>query len=250
MEIDATLEAWLADPDRAGLSTAALRLSRKVPRVQARLDALLDDGLARALAGLEDAPDPTQEDDLGRCIWAAQACADAGKAVSIDFLAALEERAARDLQWWVPAARLHAMASPDRERAAFMALSDQVLPFVFPGDLHPLQVDALAVADRVFTSLHIDWMRKLTTFLGDTLVLDARCMGFWFWPHIDVVDPKKLQRPLGKVVEARKIAPGGRGMVAAYLTRMGIDPEAVLVGGTRNDRWLAALAIASIRSSG
>jgi hypothetical protein len=250
MEIDATLETWLADPDREGLSTAALRLARKVPRVQLRLEGLLDDGLARALAGLEDAPDPTVETDLGRCIWASQACADAGKAVPIDFLADLEERATRDLQWWVPAARLHAMASPERERAAMMALSVQVVPYVFPGDLHPLQVDALAVADRVFTALHIDWLRKLTTFLGDVLVLDARCMGFWFWPHIDVLDPKKLQRPLGKVVEARKIAPGGRGMVAAYLARMGVDPEAVLAGGTRNDRWMAALAIASVRSTG
>ena len=87
MEIDATLEAWLVDPDPEGLNASALRLAAKVPRVQFRLDGLLDDGLARALAGLEEAPDPTTETELGRCIWAAQACADARKPVPVEFLA-------------------------------------------------------------------------------------------------------------------------------------------------------------------
>ena len=176
MEPDAVLDAWTRSPDPSLLSPAAMRLARRVPSMASTLDAVLADPLDRALAGVGPVPevDPT---DVRAAVLAGQACADGGGALDPAAMAALEDAARGDAQWWVPAARLHVLSSESREREARMSLSEGDLPYVFPGELNPMMVDALAVGDRVLTALHVDWMRKLTGWIADALVVDLRQRG-------------------------------------------------------------------------
>lgn len=238
MDIDAILAAPV---ERELLSPAALRLARRLPAMAERLDPLLDDPLDRALAGLGP---PPEESDLDRAVLAALAVTDGGGRVPE--AAALEARAEGDPTWWVPAARVHLLSSQQRERRARMALAEQVLPYTLPGLLHPLQVEVLAGADRVVGALHVDWVRKLTALVGDALVLDLRALGLWLWPHLRFLDSRKLERSLGRAAR-RRLPPGGLGLAAAYLHRLGTAPDELLRDATPADRWLAALAIASDR---
>lgn len=244
-DIDAVLQAW--SPDHASLSPMVLRLARRVPQLHHRLDPLLSVPVDRALAGLGPAPSPGLQPDLRGAILACQAIMDGGGSVPAGIGVDLERRAQGDLRWWVPAVRIHVFSSPERERQVRMDLSQQDLPYVFPGDLHALQVELLAGGDRVVQALHVDWLRKLTTFAADALILDARAGGLWFWPVLRFLDDRKLSRPLGKLARARKIPSGGRGMLAAYLARLGGDPAKLLGAGDPHDQLVCALALASER---
>jgi len=246
-DIGAVLAAWSTAPDAASLSPTVLRLARRVPEVREPMAALASTELEQALLGVGPSPDPRGQPDLASSILAAQAAADAGQSVDPVVAAGLERRAEGDLTWWVPAARLHVRASPDRERLARMALSTQDLPYVFPGELHPMQVAMLAGGDRVVQALHVDWLRKLTGFVADALLLDGRALGLWFWPILRFLDDKKLARPLGKLVRARRVPSGARGLWAAYLARIGGDPRKLLAAGDDHDVFVYALAVASER---
>lgn len=246
MQPDTVLDAWIATPDRSLLSPAALRLARRVPRVTAALDALLTDPLERALAGLGPVPD-VDGADLRQAVLAGQATADAGLPLDPLVMAALEQAAEGDPEWWVPAARLHVLSSEARERQARMALSEGDLPYVFPGELHPLMVDALAVGDRVLTALHVDWMRKLTGWLADALVLDLRQRGLWFWPQLRFLSERKLIRPMQKQQSLRRGQAGSRGLAAGYLYKVGGAWRAPAAGLDGADALHAALAVASDR---
>ena len=246
-DVDAVLATWSAAPDAASVSPAVLRLARRVPEVRAVMVDLVSTELEQALLGMGPAPDPRGQPDLASSILAAQAAVDSGQAVDPAVAAGLERRAEGDLSWWVPAARLHVGASPDRERLARMALSTQDLPYVFPGELHPMQVALLAGGDRVVQALHVDWLRKLTGFVADALLLDGRALGLWFWPILRFLDDKKLMRPLGKLARARRVPQGARGLWAAYLARIGGDPRKLLAAGDEHDTFVYALAMASER---
>ena len=152
----------------------------------------------------------------------------------------LERRAEGDARWWVPAARLHMLASPDRERAARVALSGQDLPYVFPGELNPLQVEVLAAADRVLPALHVDWARRLAAFAAEALPQDIACVGLWFWPHLRVLDERHLVRALARLRLPRGAAPGAAGLAAAYRHRLGGDVTKVAAF----DGWLLTMAMA------
>ena len=246
MEPDAVLDAWIRSPDPSLLSPAALRLGRRVPSMAATLDAVLSDPLDRALAGVGPVPevDPT---DVRAAVLAGQACADGGGALDPAAMAALEDAARGDAQWWVPAARLHVLSSESRERAARMALSEGDLPYVFPGELNPMMVDALAVGDRVLTALHVDWMRKLTGWIADALVVDLRQRGLWFWPQLRFLSERKILRPLQKQQKVRRGQPGSRGLAAGYLYKVGGDWRTAAAALDGADALHAALAVASDR---
>ena len=162
-------------------------------------------------------------------------------------MAALEQSAQGDPQWWVPAARLHVLSSEARERQARMALSEGDLPYVFPGELHPMMVDALAVGDRVLTALHVDWMRKLTGWISDALVLDLRQRGLWFWPQLRFLSERKIIRPMKKQQRLRRGQPGSRGLAAGYLYKVGGDWRTACAALEGADALHAALAVASDR---
>jgi hypothetical protein len=247
VEFDAVVAAWLADPDPAVLSPAVLRLSRRVASLRPSLDALLQDPLERALAGLE--PPPTEGETLGARVLAMLALVDGGALPTPAEAEALEAEAQGDPEWWVPAARIHVLTSEPRERAARMALSDQDLPYVFPGELHPLMVETLAVGDRALTALHVDWMRKLSGWVVDALVLDLRCSGLWFWPHLRFLSEKRLALTLRKLVRLRRGRPGSRGLVVAYHHKVGAPWEHLVAGLEPVDAFHAAVAMASDRPS-
>jgi hypothetical protein len=149
----------------------------------------------------------------------------------------------------VPAARIHVLTSEPRERAARMALSDQDLPYVFPGELHPLMVEILAVGDRALTALHVDWMRKLSGWVVEALALDLRCAGLWFWPHLRFLSEKRLALTLRKLVRLRRGRPGSRGLVVAYHHKVGAPWEHLMVGLNSVEAFHAAVAMASDRPS-
>lgn len=249
MNPEQALHAWTLSPDPTALCPATLRLARAVPDAHATLAAILSDPLDRALAGLGPAPDWREEADLGRAVLAAVAAADADDlAPDEQALAGLEARARGSLQWWVPAARLHASVSLRREAEIRRALSNQNLPFVMPGELHPLLVDLLAAGERVLPALHVDWNRKLTAFAVESLALDARALGLWFWPLLPVLDAGRLGRALARLPEARRLPPGARGLTAAYRYRVGGDWASALDEATPRDHLLAALAMLGDRA--
>lgn len=244
-DVDAVIAELQPRPEL--LRPAVFRLARRVPRAQAVLSVLAETPLERALLGLSAPPGPHVQPTLGDKILACQARLDQGLAVDPAVAAALEAEAEGDLEWWVPAARVHLLVSPAREARVRMALSHQELPYVFPGELHPLQVALLAGGDRVVQALHVDWLRKLTEFAADALILDGRALGLWFWPILRFLDERKLGRPLKKLARARKLPPGALGMLAAYADRIGAKAGPLLAAGDEVDRVVWALALASVR---
>lgn len=245
MEPDDILDPWCSAPDVSVLTPAALRLARRVPKVRAVMDEVLTDPLQRALAGVGDAPAPGA--DVASRVLVAQAIADGGGALDAAAMAALEADAEGDPEWWVPAARLHVLASEERERLGRMRLSDQDLPYVFPGELHPLQVETLAVGDRVLTALHVDWMRKLTKWVSDALVVDLRVCGLWFWPDLRYMSERRLAPALKKLQRLRRGRPGSKGLMVAYHYRIGQDWRKLVPALAPVDAFHAAIGVASDR---
>lgn len=249
-DVDSILADWVASPNPPPLPAAALRLARRLPTLRPALDSRLTDPVDRALAGLIPTPNLSSEPEIGRRICLGQALADGGGRLSPALAAQMEEEATGDPVWWVPAARLHVLMSPERERQARVALSDQELPYVFPGELHPMQVELLAVGDRILTALHIDWARKLADWALDALLLDLRSQGLWFWPHLGFFPDKRLQRPLERAALNRRLPPGSLGLCAAYLQRVGVDGAAVITKAGPVDQLLWALSVAGDRPPG
>ena len=244
-DLAAELARFATHPEPALLSPGLLGLARKVEPLRPALDATLADPLHRALAGLGPAPDPAAEADPARALWAATARQDAGQAVDPALARRLAEAVADDPALAVPGLRLWVRADPARERAARAALSEQELPYVFPGDLHPLSIELLASADRVMTALHVDWARKLTAWVAEALPADARAMGLWFWPHLRFLDERELIKPLRQLERPRRAPPGAAGLAFAYQHRIGLDYGPALMRADPQSRLVAAIAIAS-----
>lgn len=247
--IDGILAQWAASPEADWLCPGVLRRARRVPVMAAAMDPVLTDPVSRALAGLDAAPDTgglSTEDAL----WAAISRHDGGESVPVDEARPLSEALQDHPTLSVPALRLWIQADESRERKARAALSEQDLPYVFPGELHPLSIELLASADRVMTALHVDWMRKLTTWASDALRADARALGFWFWPHLPFLDERKLATPLRRLSRIRRAPPGARGLAFAYMHRIGLDVGPGLKLAEPADAFVAAVAIASDRSGG
>ncbi len=214
-----------------------LRLIARVLGLADRLDERICGPIDRALAGLE--PAPKAADSLAEKLRIAVAGADLGVAA----LAELEAQAAvsGDAHLWITAARLHAAVSLEREAAARRILSFQSLPYVFPGEIDPMMVDLLAVGDRVLPALHVDWVRKLSTWVAPALAADCAALGMWFWPVLSVLDAGKLSRPLAQVLAGCSVS-GGRGLAVAYGERLGIDTMVLSADCTDLDKRIIALA--------
>lgn len=247
--LEHTLASWRLIANGASAPDVALRLARGNSGSVSALAPTCADPLARALLGLEPPPDPAGEPDLGRAVRAALAWAELDPArLDPKLAAAIEARAVGSLEWWVPAARAHALCSPAREREARRALAAQDLPYVAPGALHPVQVDVLAVGDRLLEALHVDHVRRLTTLVCEALVLDARALGLWFWPVLRSLSADRVERALVALPSARRLPPGARGLAAAYLGRIGLDAAPALREAGPLDQLLFALAAQADRS--
>jgi hypothetical protein len=255
-DLDATLAAFLADPDPALLSPvgptpllapAVLRLARRLPQARRALGPRLADPLALALLGEGPAP---AEEELGRAVLSAVAAVEGGQAVPDP--AGLEARAREaagrgEACWWPLAAQVHASSVVAREHQGRRAISEQELPFVFPGELDPVVVDVLAVGARALPALHVDWARKLADVAAEVLVLDCRCLGLWFWPVLRSMATERLGKPVTALRRARRLPPGGLGLAAAYAARVGAPWAPLLEGAGPADHLLAALAIVGDR---
>lgn len=226
-------DGWIPESD------ATLRLARRIPWVVDGLAERVDDDIRRALLGLG-APDPAGR-DLADRIRLAVAETDGGAAVPVSVAAQLEEEAQASgrIELCVQAARIHAQVNVGREASARMALSEQSLPYVFPGDVHPLMIDVLACGERILPALHVDWIRKLTGWLAPALAMDCAHQGLWFWPILDVLDSKKLSREF-RSMAAKPMKKGSRGQMAAYGSRLALDIDP---GDDRQDRTMMALAV-------
>ena len=130
-----------------------------------------------------------------------------------------------------------------------MALSEQSLPYVFPGSLDPMQIELLAAGDCILPALHVDWVRKLSGFVLDALILDLRFSGGWFWPMLEVLDGKKAARVTLSTAHRPRKGPGGLGLMGAYLSRLGEPFDALLPDFGPADELLAAVAIVGERPS-
>ena len=214
-----------------------LRLVRRVAGLAEAVDERITDPIGRALAGL--GPPVETPTTVADRIRLAVACG-GGTAVEMGEL----EDAARntgDPGLWVAAARLHATANIGREAAARMSLSEQSLPYVFPGEIDPMMVDLFAVGERVLPALHVDWVRKLTSWVAPVLAVDCAGLGMWFWPVLGVLDAGKLARPLSQLA-AVGLPPGGLGLAVAYGQRIGVDVEILAADCGELDRRIVALA--------
>ena len=220
------------------LSDAALRIARQVPSLASPLSKLPLDPVQRALAGVEPAEMPPGSSLADRVrIGIAQ-----GTALDVATAAALESDASGDGVWWVPAARLHAQVSTDRERDGRMALSDQNLPYVFPGELHPLQIDIFALGDKVLPALHVDWVRKLTSLAAQAIEQDCQVLGMWSHPLLGILEERSVVRAIQRVRRSRRMPPGARGLAAMYLEELGHDSGRMLQDPTPADTLIVELA--------
>lgn len=122
-----------------------------------------------------------------------------------------------------------------------MAISNQVLPYVFPGEVDPVMIHLLCAGERILPALHVDWIRKITVWLAPVIALDCKQGGLWFWPVIRSLDAGKLKRPLMKLADTR-LPPGGYGLAAAYCRKIGLDDGLLLDAGGDVDKRIAALA--------
>lgn len=240
------LQDWAERPDLSALTPATLRLARGVPAARELFLQSITSSLDRALLGVDAPPDFREEPDPGRAALLAWCAAERG-GVELRALADLEE-ALRGSPAQVLVAQARVQVDPAREREARRALASQELPFLMPGALHPLQVEILAVGDRVLPALHVDHVRKLTALVVEALPLDARALGLWFWPVLRALSPERLRGPLGQLHAARRLPPGGRGLAAAYRMRVGEAPDAALLEAGPADRLLAAVAALGDRS--
>lgn|GEM_PF-1653459 len=243
--IDDTLATPLHTLDPRVFTPAVMRLARRLPALRPQLDALLAHPLLRAEAGVGPIPTPTDLES-GVRVGLLRAVLSDGPPDAAD-AARLETEAEGDDTWWVPAARLHLLVSVDRERQARASLSEPELPYVFPGELHPRSVDILAGGDRVLTALHVDWLRKVSRWVGDAAVADARAVGFWFWPHLRYLSGGQLKKPFARLLRTRRLPIGAYGMAVAYHHRIGQPWDTLLASLSPEDRFVAAVAIASDR---
>ena len=249
MDPVSVLASWVKESPTTW-TDAELRLLHRVPQWAQQLSDGITNPIDRALAGLSAPPDMAGE--LTDQLRIAVARSDQGlenTAASMQHLEA-EAQASGDVHLWLIAARLHVLASPMREAQARMALSDQVLPYVFPGEVDERMVHVLSAGERVLPALHVDWIRKLTTWLSPVLQLDCKHGGLWFWPVLRSLDEGKLARPLQKLAQTR-LPSTGYGLAAAYCRRLGIADAALLQAGGETAKRVAALAMvgdASIRS--
>jgi len=212
------------------------RWVRRVPGLAESLSDQFNDPIHRALAGLDGAL------KSGNTLDERIRLGVAGCSYELADLHELEEeaKASGDPHLWVMAARLHAEQNIGREAAARIALSEQALPYVFPGELHPMMVDLLAIGERVVPALHVDWIRKLTVWAGSAIALDCKTQGMWFWPILQCLDAGKMVRPLNRLA-TRNLPDGSKGLAAAYAETIGVSvPEMESDFGER-DRLIVAL---------
>jgi len=229
------VDAWIKAGGRPQTDLEA-RLVARVPGLAESLSDRFNDPIHRALAGLEG--DPTTGKTLDERIRLGVA----GYSYELADLFEMEEAAktSGDPHLWVMAARLHAEKNIGREAAARMALSEHALPYVFPGELHPMMVDLLAIGERVSPALHVDWIRKLTVWAGSAIALDCKVQGMWFWPVLQCLDAGKMVRPLNRLA-GRRLPDGSKGLAAAYAETIGVSvPEMESDFGER-DRLVLAL---------
>ncbi|MFT5679859.1 MAG: hypothetical protein ACI8RZ_000764 [Myxococcota bacterium] len=220
------------------LSDAALRIARQVPDLRTTLEAMALDPIQRALAGLG-AVDVLAQSSLADRVRAGIA---QGEDLDGKIAAKLEVEATGDGVWWIPAARLSALVNQARERTARMALSDQNLPYVFPGELHALQVDIFAVGDRVLPALHVDWVRKLTVLAAQAIELDCGALGLWTRPLLGILDERPMVNAINRIRRSRRMPPGARGLAAMYLEELGHDTTRMLTGVAPEDELIVGLA--------
>ncbi len=245
MEPSAIIDQWIASRSSVKLFPGLLRLARHVPEAQGYLKTVLEDPLDLALAGLL-AP-PQGETALDRRVLAALASIDGGVPLVPSAAAALERDAEGDPLWWVHAARVHVLSAESREREARSRLASQQLPYVFPGEIHPLMVDLLAAGDRVLPALHVDWVRKLTKWLCEDLIgVDCARLALWFWPVLGSLDPARLVRPLARISESDLGLPGSAGIAATYCHCVGGPGDLMLARCGPLDRLVLAMALAGM----
>ena len=229
------IDAWIGAGGRPRTDTE-IRLARRIPDLCQSIDDRITDPIERALAGLDE---PTfRGEDLEQKLRMGLA----GFQYDVAELADMEEKAKEsgDDNFWLIAARLHAESNIGREAAARMSLSEQALPYVFPGELHPMMVDLLAIGERVIPALHVDWIRKLTEWSGAALMQDCKVMGLWFWPILRCLEGAKLKRPIHRLMKS-SLPDGAKGITMAYAIRLGLKVSIQESDIGENDALVLAL---------
>jgi len=218
---------------------AAYRLLRFLPTMETYSE--LKDPILRVLLGSEDEDYVPGAGDLKLDVLYALSRAALNTPLPAPIVSDLESMSKESISCWPLAARAHVLSSPIRAEEARKRLSSQTMPFVLPGDLHPLQVEALAAGDQVFGALHIEWMRKLAALVLEALPLDCNHLGFWFGPLIDVLPEKAFEKALKKLLRRRRLTTGGWGLAAIYAKKINLNPDPWLCRGGEADSQLFTL---------
>ena len=221
---------------------ALIRLKRQLHHNNCSYEHSMSSLILRAVLEREEIH-PSRGDSLREEVFLSWAWTENGGELSKEYCASLERRSVEHMMLWPIAARVHASQHDDRVIHARRVLSVQQLPFSLPQELDEIQVEVLACGDKILNALHVDWVRKVARHTLDALVLDCRCIGFWFLPILDVLPEELIKRNIKKILRAKKLQKGSLGLAAYYARRLNMDEQKFLERGTKEDQEIFSLAI-------
>lgn len=216
-----TISSLLTQQQNFGLSHFVL-LQKNMHLIE-HVDISLFSSFQRVLLGIGDEhPKNEQEEVSLGCVFPMHPTISVGRAEY------LENFFIGNTTWWPLAARLHAKKSQKREMQSRMALSNQQIPFVMPNSLHETQVHAIAAGHLILHVFHADWLRKLSSLVLETLVLDVDNEGLWLYDILPSLDEKVARRKVEAFLKKRSRSRyGSKKMAVAVLYgyQLGLDVE-------------------------
>jgi hypothetical protein len=229
---------WIEEekiPDRL------LLFARNLPVICGKLQEHIHDPIRKILLG-KSSVEPSHSNSLRNDIRISQAWVAAGNTLDPHFIQQLEERSVPHPLEHIATARLHVLSSSEREVQARMALSEQSIPYIFPGEIAPLHIEIFAVGDRALHVLHVEWLKKLSTVAIEALELDCQNKSAWLLPFLEVLPEKDMIREIKKLVRKKRFIGGGIGLLAFYGVKMGMDSAQLLSRGNDYDELFYTIA--------
>jgi hypothetical protein len=227
----------LTQPENYGLSH--FFLLQKLPHVLEKIDSSIFSPFHKLLLGAGEYVVQNEKEELSLGIVFPN-----HESITVKKAYLLESFFEQDVYWWPLAARLHAYKSEHRENQCRIGLSHQQIPFIMPNTLHELQIHAIAAGHKILHVLHVDWLRKLSAVILESLDLDVDNEGLWLYELLPSLDEKVARRKVESFLRKRStVRYGNRNMAVAVLYghQLGLDVEQYEQQLTEREKLLVLL---------